>query len=470
MVNKIRQISLILDLDCQILCPYTKVSMNQPLFINTNPEFIKRIRIEAGESALVTPSMIQALRWITDADIPISGIYLNPNDTNYSALRFIEISLLQRPATPVFLIDAENHFSEEAQKLLFESNHIKGVFPEHKSYLDLVRPLNLQPTGALENLRKRATQRSEHAGYVAVPIIDFANSSHYPFDVFVEDGKELRLFATGGDSVEPEYFSHVIEKTAWLFVSEKTIQQTRESLRHTQSSFMDLSAFPISWKTAEVLFNAKVLLNEMRKSGLSDTLVEHTHFMLSDVFHLVSEITQASKLSQFIEQAKNCDKTIACTTLSILMCRSLKFEKNAIVEILGLASLFQDISLFNSPYGNLYELEPTELSPEAYAYFLRHPTTSADLVAQNTSVPDVTLQVMRQHHERKDRTGFPNRIGGMQLHPMAEVLSLINGYLDYQGDEANLEQELFSHYSDRMVGAFKNLLGILSAQKLRVAA
>jgi hypothetical protein len=460
-----------LELDDQLFSLYSVKSMNQPLFINANPDFIKRIRTEAGEVALVTPSMIQALRWITNPDIPISGIYLNPNDTNYSALRFIEISLLQRPATPVFLIDEENDFSETSQKALFETNHIKGVFHQQVSFSDLIKPLNLSPVGVLEKLQKRATQRSEHAGYVAVPIIDFANSAHYPFDVFVEDGShELRLFATSGTSVEPEYLAHVLDKTSWLFVSEKTIQQTRESLRNTQSTFMDMAAFPISWKTAEVLFNAKVLLNEMRKSGLSDTLVEHTHFMLSDVFHLVSQITQASKLSQFITQAKNCDKTIACTTLSILMCRSLKFEKNAIVEILGLASLFQDISLFNSPYGNLYDVEPTDLSAEAYAYYLHHPNTSADLVAQNTSIPDVTLQVMRQHHERKDRTGYPNRVGGMQLHPMAEVLSLINAYLDYKGDDSGLEQEIFSHYSDRMVGAFKNLLGILATQNLRVVA
>ena len=63
---------------------------------------------------------------------------------------------------------------------------------------------------------------------------------------------------------------------------------------------------------------------------------------------------------------------------------------------------------------------------------------------------------MRQHHERKDRTGFPGRIGGMQLHPMAEILSLINAYLDRSSDES-LEKEVYSHYSDRIVAAFKTL-------------
>ena len=196
---------------------------------------------------------------------------------------------------------------------------------------------------------------------------------------------------------------------------------------------MTSSSFPVSWKTAETLYKAKVLLKELRSSQLSDALVNNTHQLLGDVFHLVTQlqsIQNSEMMTKFIEEAKDSDRNIACVTLSILMCKSLKFEKNAIVEILGLASFFQDISLFNSPFGNLVETKPGKLSPEAHAYYHKHPTISADLLAQNTSIPEVTLQVIRQHHEKKDRTGFPGKIGGMQLHPMAEILSLINDFID----------------------------------------
>ena len=61
--------------------------MHQPLFIHSNADFNSRIRQEAGPHALVTSSMLQALRWITNPEVMISGIYLNPNDSSYSALR-----------------------------------------------------------------------------------------------------------------------------------------------------------------------------------------------------------------------------------------------------------------------------------------------------------------------------------------------------------------------------------------------
>lgn len=437
--------------------------MTQPLFIHTNARFLSRMKSESRDQALVTASMLQGLRWITNPEMNISGVYLNPNDTSYSALKFIEITLLQRPATPVFLIDEDGEFKGELQSTLLESNHVRGTFTENEPYEMLVSALNLDCHPKLEAIRKRTPLKSAHEGYVAVPMIDFVHSPTYLFDVFVEDEqKQLRLFATSGSPVEHEYLSHVADRTQWLFVSEANIHEIRENLRNTQTGYITTPEFPIAWKSAEVLFNAKLLLNEMRKSGLNDQLVEQTHFALSDVFYMVSHLSAGQQLSRFVEQAKSCDRTIACATMAILMCKSLRFEKNSIVEILGLASFFQDIALYQSPFGNLSEAKPKELNADALNYYLQHPLLSADLVAQSTSVPDVTLQVMRQHHERKDRTGFPNRIGGMQLHPMAEVLSLINAYIDYEGRPERIEMDLYNHYSDRIVAAFKSLLSVIS--------
>jgi hypothetical protein len=440
--------------------------MTQPLFINVNHSFLARIKTESQQGALVTASMLQALRWITNPEMNISGIYLNPNDTTYSALRFLEISLLQRPATPIYLLDEDGELGGDKRSGLFESNHICGTFRESEPYEYYVNALNLELNPKLEALRKRAPLKSEHDGYIAVPMMDFVHSKTYLFDVFVEDeGKKLRLFATAGSPVEHEYLSHVCDKTSWLYVSEVSIQEIRESIRSTQSGFITMEDFPVSWKTAEVLFNAKLLLNEMKKSGLNDTLVEQTHFVLSDVFYMMSHLSSGNHLAKFVEQAKACDRTLACATMAILMCKSLKFEKNSIVEILGLASFFQDVALYQTPYGNLSDSPVKDLNPEAKAYYLQHPTLSADIVAQSTSVPDVTLQVMRQHHERKDRTGYPNRVGGMQLHPMAEVLSLINAYFDYEGRPDRIEAEVFTHYSDRIVIAFKSLLSVVTVKR-----
>ena len=442
--------------------------MHLPLYVTSRETFQSRVKHEFGPNALIATSMPQALRLISNLDQQISGIYLNPNDSSYSALRFLELAFLQRPTLPVFLIDEENEMGLEIQKRFFENLAIRGIIKESAPISTFKEALNTAQELPLENWEKLITEHGDHRGFLAVPLLDFAHSKTYPFDVFLEDEqKKLRLFATAGSSIESEYLAHVLQKSSWLFVSEATLKETRELMSQSHSTFMEFENFPVSWRTAETLFRAKNLLKELQKGGLSDVLVEDAHSLLSDVFQIVSHLSHSQSVQKFIERAKDCDRNVCCATLSILMCKVLKFEKNAIVEILGLASFFQDISLYHSPFGDLSLMDPASLSPEATKYYRHHSTHSADLMAQQTSIPEVTLQVMRQHHERKDRTGMPNRIGGMQLHPMAEVISLINTYLDHSLNFESVEKEVYSHYSDRIVSAFKELLTvILPLQKL----
>ena len=435
--------------------------MSHSLFISKNNEFIQRIRKEAASQVIIASSLNDGVNVIIDPHTQLKAIFLNPNDSSFSALQLLELSLTHRPATPIFFIDAEDELGKNPEKSFFEQHHIQGLFTEKESFQDYHSQSQYSNIVKAPAHAKREYKQSQHPGFIAVPILDFLHTAHYLFDVFLEASTgKLSLFATAGSPVEAEYLTRAMEQASWFFINEASIKEIRENIRKTQKDMMTSSSFPVSWKTAETLYKAKVLLKELRSSQLSDALVNNTHQLLGDVFHLVTQlqsIQNSEMMTKFIEEAKDSDRNIACVTLSILMCKSLKFEKNAIVEILGLASFFQDISLFNSPFGNLVETKPGKLSPEAHAYYHKHPTISADLLAQNTSIPEVTLQVIRQHHEKKDRTGFPGKIGGMQLHPMAEILSLINDFIDQDPLTLEAENEIYRHYSDRIVIAFKQI-------------
>lgn len=432
--------------------------MLQPLIVSQNEQFLSRIQQESQARALITNSYIQGLRWISDPSVPISGIYLNPNDSSYSAIKFLAISLLQRPATPTFILDEEGTLTNQNFTCLSDKFRIQRAFQGELHYQDLLQPLQVEIPEGLKAVQTRSAIESKYTGFIAVPVIDFIHSKKYPFNVFVEDeSKELRFFAMEEGEVDLEYLTYLSKQTSCLYVEESSIQSRKESFHFVENAYLDPDYLSPSWRSAETLYRTKTLLEDLKKKGLSEEILNKTYSVIEDLFQLVGQLSRDQYLRKFVDQARQCDRTVACATYSTLLLKKMKYETVSIAESLGLASFLQDISLYNSPFGNISLTHPTELSPAAHAYYLQHPHFSADLVGKVGNVPELTRQIVRQHHERPDHTGFPGKVGGPQLQPLAEILSLINAYFDSR-TTADVENDVYPHYSESLVAAFKELL------------
>jgi hypothetical protein len=432
------------------------------LFVNANEQFIERLQTEGLGKQLVTSSFLQALEWIKKADLPIAGIYLNPNDTTYSALQFISEVIKERPVTPIFILDEDGDLSPQNFSALAEKFKLQGSFKANTPLADLLQPLGTKLPAALSDLKTRNDRKSTHEGYRAIPIVDFIYSKSYPANAFVEDDKGgLRFFATEGSEVDLEYLSYLGKNSSWLYIEEATIESKLAAYRLVKGAYLDPAYLSPSWRTAETFYRAKKFLFKLQQGDTQAETAKETFSVLQDLFTLTAQVAQGSGEKTLIDQAKRCDRAISSVTLSVLLCKKMKYGTTSIVETLGMASLLQDISLYRTPYGDISDVSPETLSTVAKAYYLNHPTMSAEIIGRIGKIPDLTLQIIRQQHERSDRTGFPNRVGGAQLQPLAEILSIINSYLDAKG----MSEDFYQHYSDRVSVPFMELSAHLKMLK-----
>ncbi|NDG83859.1 MAG: hypothetical protein EBX52_02345 [Proteobacteria bacterium] len=431
------------------------------LIIHADSGFARRIGMEAGAQAVVVPTMKDANSLVQNSSASFSGIYLNPADAGSSALDFIESVLVRRPATPMFLFDPDADSLPETARMSLRNLHIRAVFSGRETFEELLRPLHPDPGHGLGRLEEHPSPAPVHPGFVPVPVMDLARLPRFPFDLFVEDdARKLCLIGVKDNPIERDYLATLALNTSWVYISEKAVSKVRARLDQARSDYMNLEGVPSGWKTAETLYETGCILNEIERGTSIESLTENAGALVSRLFQLIMTSGGAG-LSGMLEMAKGCDRTILCTTYALLISKILRYERDSTVEILGMASLLQDHALRVSPFGNLVDARLEALSPEARAYYERHPMRSADLVAKTSEIPEVTRQVIRQHHERPDRGGFPNRVGGPLLHPMAEMLSLINLYLDlgprfHQNRDAHL-----ARYSDGLSRAFKTFLDIV---------
>jgi response regulator RpfG family c-di-GMP phosphodiesterase len=438
--------------------------MGHPVFIHPNPQLLSRLSKESGGFARVTPSMVEALRWVSDHEENISGIFLCPEDSSFSAFRFLEITLNYRPAVPIYLFEPTLHKNDEMAKRVKDNTHVQGFFVGTESYETLVANLQKKVEPKLPVKRLKPSAELEHPDYTALPVSDFFVGKTYPYDlyIFTPPGK-MSFFVSKNSAIDGKHLETLSRQTQFIYVKTNDILYNKKKLKEAHSKVIDDNDYPSSWKTSEVLAESKELLNEIKGTGANEQVVNSAQALLNDLFRLIASIElEDGSIFNLINKAKNCDRTVFCASYSMLICKHLKYEKMATLEILGMASVLQDISLYKTTCGDLSDRPLSTLNENEQKIYYKHPILSADIIAHHTDVPQITLQVIRQQHEKKDRTGFPSKVGGTQLHPMAEILSLTNEYYDLSKKiliktelMTEMERSVLPHYSESIVNAFK---------------
>jgi HD-GYP domain-containing protein (c-di-GMP phosphodiesterase class II) len=136
---------------------------------------------------------------------------------------------------------------------------------------------------------------------------------------------------------------------------------------------------------------------------------------MADIMHL-SGMDQA----QAVHGVNTC-------LLALLVGRDLELSTNELT-LLGLAGLMHDVGEHRLQSCIRFKREPLT-RPEFKAYQC-HAVYSKDLILGLSSIPPEIAGIVEQHHERLDGTGYPEGIFASQIHPLTQILAVVDEYQD----------------------------------------
>lgn len=138
------------------------------------------------------------------------------------------------------------------------------------------------------------------------------------------------------------------------------------------------------------------------------------------------------------------------------------------IRSLSLAAFLHDIAKAHIPRSILDK--PSGLSEKEWAVMRRHPEIGARLVGPE--VFDVlTLQAIRQHHERLDGSGYPFRLKGPQVKLLSRIVGLVDVYDVLTSDRpkqaalspyaalVKMRDDMAGHFDLDLYVAFVRILG-----------
>ncbi len=204
-------------------------------------------------------------------------------------------------------------------------------------------------------------------------------------------------------------FSSILEAKKARF---EKLQQQRDEIRRCEEKFV---------KAAAVVKNINKLIFSRPKETiaeaikLTNNIAEIFTSSNDTVMHLIQQ-TGANEELYF--------HTLNVSVLSMMLAHQMKCTESQIKDV-GLAALFHDLGKVNLPESITNKLGP--LNKHEQNFFELHPHYGVELGIK-AGLSKLVLDVIAQHHEFSDGTGYPAKLKGEAISYPARIVALANAY------------------------------------------
>jgi putative nucleotidyltransferase with HDIG domain len=131
---------------------------------------------------------------------------------------------------------------------------------------------------------------------------------------------------------------------------------------------------------------------------------------------------------QVVDQGKDAfSHCYLVMLLSSLIIKQFDWQSKVTIEAAAMACMFHDIGKMKLP-PEYKELRPANMSPEQLEVYKTHPTLGAEVVEGNRLLANSIKQIILQHHENHDGTGFPNNVRGSKIFTLAAIVHLADDF------------------------------------------
>lgn len=133
--------------------------------------------------------------------------------------------------------------------------------------------------------------------------------------------------------------------------------------------------------------------------------------------------------------------TLNVAILSLLLGREYGLDAESL-QLLGLGALFHDIGKSRIPKKII--LKQSSFTTPERELFQLHTKYGAEIVSRIENFPAGAVEVIQQHHEAFDGTGYPAKLLGQKISPLARVAYIANAY-DNHCNHMNVEESMTPH-------------------------
>ena len=274
---------------------------------------------------------------------------------------------------------------------------------------------------------------------------------HFDLYIRLNPNKYVKAFRKDDvfENVDFERFEE--KKINYFYLKSEDASRVLETIMKNMSRLTDAGELTQAQAIELSTSSLEFISNFNRVFGLSPEVQELTHATVKLVVKTIQSNVKLSKLySQFFVDQDNylVSHSLVLSYFACGLASLMGWTSDITFYILTLSAFFHDLSLETDNLSRIQSIEDLEaasppFSKEEVLRFLNHPEQNAKLIDELSDSPAYVANIILQHHERPDGSGFPNKLTHDKIHPLTAIFIIAEEMVSLNADQKTADLEKF---------------------------
>lgn len=370
------------------------------------------------------------------AENDFSAVILDNKLTNHSFLLVIKFCKIKCPKVIILL---KSNTEEELKKLELSESDIKALGIS----LSAVGPTWIEKTAqyisknafnSWQNIEETYTESEvidesalNDKLFTQISIDNFLGGRPAIFDIFIRLGqnKYIRILNKGAiiDPVRIKNYKKKYSLTYLYFKTDERIFYINYINTMIEKSCKDKS---LEQKLDLIGGASQKYLEEIQVQGLNPLIYEEGVRLANNTLEILSNMSSINSALEKLSK-ENISHQFLATIYAVSIAKNIDWAGKKTLENILMGCLIHDIGLVRlkchqkNPNFKVSELSKSELEE-----YKSHPSLGYELLKTMSHIPEAVKQIVLQHHENIDGSGYPNGLSSQKIYPLAKIVNLAN--------------------------------------------
>lgn len=306
---------------------------------------------------------------------------------------------------------------------------VKDALEGHQNIQDIISS-QAKSTGTSEE----EEVVGEDDKFTSIRISDFYSSKNVIFSVYIKLGpKKYLKILHAGDTFSKERLDRYKneKKVEYLYISvsdrKKFIQWNTMVLEKT----LDSKNVGAESKVKLLRSVSEKYIEEIFTEGLKPQLIEQGKMVCNNTFKLIEKEKDLYKILRTYQDLDPSafSHVFLIGLFSGMVVKFFEWQSQNTIETLAMASMMHDLGKVKLPT-SIISKKPQELSPQEFDIYKEHVQYSVAILDGNRLFNNSIKQVILQHHEAADGSGFPFGLKDSNISALSRILFFVNDFVD----------------------------------------